>query len=511
MPQFTRYLLALATITLSSFGALPAAAQTMNEDIKIVPSDAAAGDWFGFSVAISGTTAIVGAHLDNSGGTDSGSAYLYDTRTGYRISKLIASDADSDDRFGYSVAISDTTAIVGSWSDDNPELSGGSAFLFDAATGYQIAKLTPSDPFNFDHFGQSVAISGTTAIVGAHTTGISVGTAYIFDTETQQELFKLNASDSELNAEFGYSVAISGTTAIVGARNQDNKGAAYIFDTETGVELFKLSASDRGFFDEFGYAVAISGTTAIVSAYQNDDAGEDSGSVYLFDTTTGQQMAKITASDAQAGDLFGKSVSISGNIALIGAHGDDDGGDDAGSAYLFDITTGQQIAKLVASDAAPVDLFGRSVGISNGNIIVGAYRDNAAGTDSGSAYIFDFALNILQQPQGTIVTVGDTAEFSVLIQDETGIAFQWRRNGIDLADADNITGSQSSTLQIVATENDEAFYDCVISDLLEYTSDSVVLAVMPDPNACLVDLNNDGTLNFFDVSLFLQLFSAGCP
>jgi FG-GAP repeat protein/immunoglobulin I-set domain protein len=518
MPQFTRYLLALATITLSSFGALPAAAQTINEDIKIVASDAAAGDWFGRAVAISGTTGIVGAHLDSDAAFASGSAYLFDTRDGRQITKLTASDATEVAVFGWSVAISGPTAIVGAYQDSEGGPDSGAAYLFDTTNGQQIAKLTATDAANDDQFGWSVAIAGTTAIVGAigdDDGGNASGSVYLFDTITGEQIAKLTASDAASGDVFGYSVAISGTTAIVGAyRNDDSgteSGSAYLFDTETGLQIAKLTANDAAAEDWFGYSVAISGTTAIVGAYQDDDAGDFSGSVYLFDTTTGDQLAKLTADDAQAGDRFGKSVSISGTTAVIGAHGDNDGGSDSGSAYLFDTVTGQQIKKLGASDAATNDLFGRSVAISNGNIIVGAYRDNAAGTDSGSAYLFDFALNILHQPQGTIVTVGDTAEFSVRIQDETGIAFQWRRNGIDLTDADNITGSQSSTLQIVATENDEAFYDCVISDLLEYTSDSVVLAVMPDPNECIVDLNNDGTLNFFDVSAFLQAFSAGCP
>jgi len=134
--------------------------------------------------------------------------------------------------------------------------------------------------------------------------------------------------------------------------------------------------------------VAISGNTALVGARLDDDGGNESGSAYLFDITTGLQLAKLTASDAAAGDRFGSSVAISGNVALIGAFSNDDAGDSSGSAYLFDITTGLQLAKLTASDAALGDEFGFSVAISGNTALVGALFDDDGGFDSGSAYLY---------------------------------------------------------------------------------------------------------------------------
>jgi len=182
--------------------------------------------------------------------------------------------------------------------------------------------------------------------------------AQFFDQET-----KLTASDAAASDVFGRSVAISGNTALVGASGDDdddddtNSGSAYLFDITTGNQLFKLTASDAAALDFFGSSVAISGNTALVGAFGDDDGGSRSGSAYLFDITTGNQLFKLTASDAAAFDLFGKSVAISGNTALVGANGDD-AGPGSGSAYLFDITTGNQLAKLTASDAAALDFFG---------------------------------------------------------------------------------------------------------------------------------------------------------
>ena len=166
---------------------------------------------------------------------------------------------------------------------------------------------------------------------------------------------KLVASDAASGDEFGRAVAVSGSTAIIGARYDDdhgsNAGSAYLFDVNSGQQLAKLTAADLQTNDQFGYAVAIDGVHAIVGAFGDDDTGTDSGAAYIFDARTGQQRLKLTASDAQPGDQFGYSVAICGNYAIVGARGDDDAGNDSGSAYIFDVGTGLQRFKLTAADA----------------------------------------------------------------------------------------------------------------------------------------------------------------
>ena len=323
---------------------MPAAAQLV-EAHKLTASDAAEGDWFGHSVGVSGNTAIVGAYRDDDDGNVSGSAYLFDVTTGEEYPfKLTASDASAGDRFGYSVAVSGNIAIVGAYYDSIPGVSlSGSAYLFDVSTGAQLHKLTASDAARYDYLGKWVAISGNTAIVAA--AGESAvgtdGAAYLFDVTTGNQLHKLIPSDAADNGLFGASVAISGNTAIVGAsRHADpaigTHGAAYLFDVTTGEEYpFKLTTSDATMEDYFGNSVAISGNTAVVAAFENDDAGIDSGSAFLFDVTTGNQLHKLTASDAAAEDFFGKDVAISGNTIIVGAYWDDDTAIESGSAYIF--------------------------------------------------------------------------------------------------------------------------------------------------------------------------------
>ncbi len=369
------------------------------QESKLLASDGSAYDRFGESVAFSGTTVIVGAKSDDDNGVDSGSAYLFDTASETQIAKLLASDGAGNDNFGCSVAISGTTAIIGASRGDGNGADSGSAYLFDTTTGTQIAKLTASDGAGGSNFGYSVAISGTLAIVGASLDD-SNGSAYIFDISnpnTPLEIAKLGASDGTGGAEFGWSVAISGTTAIVGAPFASPSdlfsGSAYLFDISNPsapTEIAMLEG-DGGWADQFGWSVAVNGTTAIVGAVQ----GSLGGSAYLFDTTTGTQTAQLIASDDHFDDYFGVSVAISDTTVIVGAYSGDGNVTDSGSAYIFDISDPNlptEEFKLQASDGTNSDFFGYSVAISGNAAIIGAVGDNANGDWSGSAYLLDISV-----------------------------------------------------------------------------------------------------------------------
>jgi hypothetical protein len=479
---------------------------------KILPSDGAADDNFGRSVAISGTTAIVGAYFDDDNGDRSGSAYLFTAPAGPTINeddKLLPSDGAAGDRFGQSVAMSGNTAIVGADRDDDNGADSGSAYLFDTTTGQQLLKLLPSDGRDFDNFGNSVSISGNTAIVGAReddNRGISSGSAYIFDTTTGQQLFMLLPSDGAQADRFGWSVAISGTTAIVGTTGDDDSGSAsgsaYLFNTITGQQLFKLLPSDGAAFDNFGYSVAMSGSTAIVGATGDDDSGSASGSAYLFDTTTGQQLFKLLPSDGAADDTFGDSVAISGTTAIVGAPGDGDNGSASGSAYLFDTTTGQQLFKLLPNDGAEFDNFGGSVAISGALAIIGAYDDDDNGNRSGSAYLFDTTTG--QQLLKLLPSDGAEDDFFGLFVAISG------PTAIVGARLDDDNGVDSGTAYIFSTTPSLCSADLNGDGSLNFFDVSAFLIAYAD-NDLIADFNADGQFNFFDVSAFLTAYLAGCP
>ena len=327
---------------------------------KLTPSDGGPWDKFGYSVSISGDNAVVGAFYND----DNGSAYVFNKIQGGAdnwgwVTKLAASDGASGDRFGYSVAVSGDYALVGAPEDDDNGDSSGSAYIFykdqgGAGNWGQAAKLTPSDGAADDEFGNSVSISGHYAVVGAFQNddnGDHSGSAYIFrkdqgGTDKWGQCKKLIASDGVAWDEFGNSVSISGHYVIVGAKEKDGMtGSAYIFHKDQGGtdkwgQCKKLIASDGAIEDCFGRSVSISGDNAVVGAFYDNDNGASSGSAYIFFKDQGGignwgEVEKLTASDGAAGDHFGVSVAISDYFAVAGANCDDDDGDESGSAYIF--------------------------------------------------------------------------------------------------------------------------------------------------------------------------------
>ncbi len=370
-------------------------ADSSDQLFKLAPDDGAVYDLFGASVAIDGETAVVGAYGDDDSGARSGSTYLFDATTGDQIFKLTPDDGAVEDRFGDSVAIDGDTVLVGVPYDDDNGSGSGSVYQFDVTTGGQLAKLTPDDGAWGDRFGVSVAIDGDIALIGAEhgrNNRVDSGSAYLFDITTGEQIAKLTASDGRGNDRFGSSVAIAGDIALIGAYGDDDSGplsgSAYLFDVTTGVQLAKLTPDDGAEDDWFGSSVAIAGDTALVGAYGDGDNGSFSGSVYLFDVTTGDLLFKLTPDDGAAGNNFGRSVSIAGDMALVGASRDDDNGFRSGSAYLFEVSTGKQLAKLTPDDGMADDWFGSSVAIADGIALVGAILDDDNGSSSGSAYLF---------------------------------------------------------------------------------------------------------------------------
>ena len=376
-----------------------ASAQIINEDLKLLANDGGAGDWFGWDVAIHGDVVVVGANRDNDNGVNSGSAYLFDVATGTQIRKLLPSDGVFDDNFGWSVAIENGTVAVGAPQDGDNGFRSGSAYLFDASTGNQLFKLLSSDGVTEDKFGYCIAMNNGIVAVGApYDIGGEPGSAYLFDASTGNQLHILLPDDNPARAQFGISIAIDNGIVAVGAyldnANGAHSGSAYLFDASTGDQLFKLLPDDGVAEDYFGWSIAIENNMVAVGARQDGDNGVLSGSAYLFDATTGNQVAKLLPSDGAANAQFGSSISIDNGIVAVGAAHDDDNGANSGSAYLFDATTGAQMAKLLPTDGTAADVFGQSIAIANNIIVVGTLLDDDNGSDSGSAYLFSTSTGI---------------------------------------------------------------------------------------------------------------------
>ena len=366
---------------------------------------------------------VVGAYGDDDNGNNSGSAYVYIRQSGTwnQAAKLTASDGANNDHFGNSVAVDGDTIVVGAYGDDDNGSGSGSAYVFTKpangwATTSTAAKLTASDGAAEDRFGISVAVHGNTIVVGAYEdddNGSASGSAYVFTKPangwaTTSTAAKLTASDGATHDHFGQRVAMHGDTIVVGAHYDDDNGtdsgSAYVFTKPangwaTTSTAAKLTASDGAANDWFGIRVAVHEDTIVVGAHYDDDNGQDSGSAYVFTKpangwATTSTAAKLTASDGAAEDYFGRSVAVHGDTIVVGAHSDDDNGSNSGSAYVFTKpangwATTSTATKLTASDGAAGDLFGNSVAVDGDTIVVGAHGDDDNGTTSGSAYVYE--------------------------------------------------------------------------------------------------------------------------
>ncbi|MDQ3733115.1 MAG: FG-GAP repeat protein [Actinomycetota bacterium] len=407
---------ALTTGLLVFTGAPPAVAGPSDDAViaavqqaTLTASDPRGGSYFGFSVDVSGTTAVVGALFASTpAGQFAGAAYVFvrSGETWTEQAKLTASDGLAGYPFGGSVAIEGDTVVVSGTGSAGEGGSPGAAYVFvrSGTTWSQQVKLTASDGASGDAFGSSLALSGNTLLVGAagddNAAGIDAGAAYAFvrsgATWTQQA--KLTAADAIEEDRFGGSVALSGDTALIGSYSGGpiGTGAAYAFQRSgtTWTEQAKLTGQDPQQGDLFGADLALSATTAVIGGYGDDTArGVDSGSATVFvrSGNTWTQQAVLLARDGQANDGFGYSVDISGNRAVVGAYLDSHHNlSAAGSAYRFLRSSGTWSlqVKVTAPDATAGAHFGVSVAIDADTAIAGANFAETTGDDAGAAYVY---------------------------------------------------------------------------------------------------------------------------
>lgn len=318
--------------------------------------------------------------------------------------KLTASDPVASDNAGHAVALDGDTAVVGSYNADLGVNLGnaGAVYVFKrkGTSWAQEAKLSALIPGRNGRFGISVDIEGDQVIIGASTAQVGLardaGLAYIFTrkdgTWTQKAI--LSAPDLAQSDQFGSSVAINGTTAVVGSPLEDpgnisNAGSAYVFRLSKDAWSYeaKLGASDPASSDNFGVSVDVLDTRIVVGA-----SGASAAYTFNFRDPNWEQEAILTAKDTVSDDAFGRSVALDGSRCVIGANNADvDGAANAGAAYVFSYSSPDwsQEEKLTASDASDGALFGWDVAISGSTIAVGAYlADPEKVTDAGSAYVF---------------------------------------------------------------------------------------------------------------------------
>jgi len=389
-------------------------------------------DYFGWSVAVSGNTAVVGAREDYfKGARQGGLAYVFVRSQGgwTQQQQLTGGQNDTFHRFGESVAIDGDTAVIGAIGEDVNVVDQGSAHVFVRSGGIWLEQtnLIARDGVTGDQFGKSVAISGNTIIVGSlgnvGGTSLSPGASYVFSRSNGvwSQQAKLTNTNPAIGDYFGWSVAISGDTAVVGALGDQSKGSASIFVRSGTAWSLQKKLEGSAPSDRFGFAVGISGDTVVVGINNADFSNpanllRQQVGVYVRSGGVWSPQQNFHAdgdSGSAPGDDFGTRVAISGNTVIVGAPGKDANasGGNEGAVYIF-VRTGDtwiQQQRLAGSDSAAGDSFGNSVAISNETVIAGSYSHKVGSNlNQGAAYVF------LRSPD----TDGD------------GLPDDWERNGV---------------------------------------------------------------------------------
>lgn len=359
-------------------------------------------DALGHAVGVFGDLAAVGAPGDDTlAGNDTGAAYIFE-RSGTEWSlkvKLKATDAAAGDRLGGALAVGDGLVLVGArLADLRGKADAGAVYLFSLRRGFwtQTGKLTAKDSLAGAEFGESIALDGGTAVIGAPGHSGERGAAYLFTRQgvAWRQQARLLANAGLAADRFGDAVAVSGDASVlIGAPGQGGKGAAYVFGRSglNWTQRQMLTATSGAAGDLFGAAVGLSGSNAVIGAPGRDTpAGADAGEAYLFSyaSMTWSQIQVLAPADAAAGDVFGAALAQAGPRVLIGAPGADvDSTADRGAAYLFGpegTATWEQQARLTAPSGVAGDWFGGATALHQTTALVGAYLADAPGWDGGT-------------------------------------------------------------------------------------------------------------------------------
>ncbi|MGH9498795.1 MAG: IPT/TIG domain-containing protein [Terriglobales bacterium] len=404
----------------------PSGWTSMKQTAELVASDGAALSFFGSSVAISGDTIVVGAGGSTvHGNPHQGAAYVFvkpgnGWKNTTQNAKLTASDGYVGDDFGAAIAISGNTVVVGApYASIGSDFQQGAAYVFVQPNGgwanmTQTAKLTASDGNASDIFGGSVAVDGNTVVAGASEASVSgnnsAGKAYLFVQPNNAwtnmtQTAELTASDAMTDDYLGSSVAVSGNTAIAGAPS-DYSGAAYVFVKPPGgwtdaAQTAELTPTGVTSPLLLGTSVAVNETTVMAGAVATKVNGNPyEGALYMFAEPPGgwideNQSAKLISSDGGAGDYFGRSVSLSGNVEAIGAPFHTFGLKLAqGAAYVFQAPNPRPSETSLSPSSAIVGGPGFQLTVGGTNFVTGAVV-----TWSGSARSTTYVSSTVLQAQ----------------------------------------------------------------------------------------------------------------
>jgi len=406
---------------------------------------------FGTSVAIHSGLIAVGSEFEN---FRAGSAHIYNSNSGIFEQRLFPHNGSAGDQYGLSVAVSEGWILVAAPQIEGPngEINEGAVYAYDRDSMTLQHYITPDDEWSSALFGKKIAIDGSTALI------------------------------SDNNLELGY-----------------NQYAAYLYDLTSGEQLFKLLPDPNAGLNRFGSDLDLYGNYAVVGAFTASIGAEESGVAYLFNSATGQLLHKLSALNPVNYERLGSSVAIHGSLVAAGALGTEVMGvGGAGSVYLFDAQSGEQIHRLAALDPEIADRFGRAIDCNEKYIVVSAFQTATWFNDAGAVYIFDAkTFKQLAKITPPIERLYYQFGFDVALSDDTLIVSEWATDSRVQNPISKAYRYDLNCTPLCAPDlNDDGS--------LNFFDISIFLTMLPDYNA-------DDEFNFFDVSEFLADFAAGCP
>jgi len=426
------------------------------EVARLDPSAVSSLSQYGGAVALWGDVGLVGAEGDAALADFAGSAFLFDAQTGTQLHKLLAHDGQHLRGFGTSVALNSTHAIIGCLVNPTNG-SARSVYLFDIDTGEQVHKLLPDEHFTDNGFGSRVAANDQYILASAiydDDRGEFAGAVYVFDAQTLDQLWKLKLPDGVEQDLFGSAIDIHGDQAVISIRvlnphHEARESLVYIYDLSTGQQVAEFTPPSPGGSAYFASSVAINDSVVAIGA-SGLSHDEGSGAVYLYDIATEEQVGFLRPTDGERFWNFGSSVDMSNDRIVVGARGVS--GEHFGAAYQFDGSSHEQMSKLLPSDVeTSIDYFGLAVAISEDRMLVGSEANDDDGAYTGAAYLFETVCDPL--PCQADLTGDGVLDFF----DISGFLVQFENKGQ------------------------------------------------------IADFDGDGVWDFFDISAFIDAFAAGCP
>jgi outer membrane protein assembly factor BamB len=377
----------------------------IREDLRITAVDATAGDGFGFDVWLAGDLLAVGAPFDNGSSLDNGSAYTFDATTGAQIRKFTTPGFSFlGDNFGSSVVLQGDRLLVGAPRDDRgtAEQLSGKIYVFNALTGQTFPTLLPvatGTGGTIAHaLGESTDLSDAFLVAGSRGDSaleLGGGSVHLFNPANGAFLRKLFPEDPAPAVNFGTAVAVSGTRVAVGSPFDSisafQSGSAYLFDGATGQQLHKFAPTDTDANDLAGLVVELHGDTVLVGTpfFDGPDGTPNVGAVYVYDAVTGNLLQRLESPSPAPDGRFGDGLAMSDAFVLIGeSFGANSAGIETGVIHVYDPQTFERLYRLETSDGAAEDALGESIEIEGKRVVAGARGADFFGDLSGAAYLF---------------------------------------------------------------------------------------------------------------------------